>query len=93
MRIIESDNVRDKKVELSFTDYYIDGEVNVIDWYDCEGKLYMDSFHVDSLDLEEIKAGINDGGFGVKKIVSATIDVYENYETWNVFKETMEIEL
>jgi hypothetical protein len=93
MRVIESDNVKNKKVELSFTDYRIEGEVKVIDWYDHEGMLYMDSYNVDSLDLEELKTGINDGGFGVKKIVSATIDIYENYEGWHVFKESMEIEL
>lgn len=93
MRVIENENVKDKKVELSFTDYRIEGEVKVLDWYGQEGTLYMYPYNVDSLDLEEIKSGINDGGFGVQKILSATIDIYENYESWHVFKESMEIEL
>lgn len=93
MKVIESENVKDKKIELSFTDYIIEGEVKVLDWYDQEGGLFMDPYHVDSLDLEEIKSGINDGGFGVKKILSAIVDIYENYEGHHVFKETIEIEL
>ena len=93
MVIIESKNVKDKKIVLSFTDYRIEGEVRVLDWYGEEGTLYMYPYNVDSLDLEEIKAGINDGGFGVQKILSANIDIYENYESWHVYKEAMEIDM
>lgn len=93
MYIIDDKDVKNKKVVLSFTDYRIEGEVKVLDWYGQEGTLYMDAYNVDSLDLEELKSGINDGGFGVQKILSATIDIYENYESWHVFKDTMEIEL
>ena len=93
MYIIDDKDVKNKKVVLSFTDYRIEGEVKVLDWYGQEGTLYMDAYNVDSLDLEELKSGINDGGFGVQKILSANIDIYENYESWHVFKESMEIEL
>ena len=93
MYIIDDKDVKNKKVVLSSTDYRIEGEVKVLDWYGQEGTLYMYPYNVDSLDLEELKYGINDGGFGVQKILSATIDIYENYESWHVFKDTMEIEL
>lgn len=93
MRVIENENVKDKKIELSFTNYKIDGEVKVIDWYDREGSLYMTPYYVDELDLEQIKEGINDGGFGVQKIKSAIVDIYENYEERLVYKESMEIDL
>ena len=83
----------EKTLTLNFTDYRIEGEVRVIDWYDREGMLYMDSYHVDELDIEQIKEGINDGGFGVQKIISAAIDIYENYEGTYRFLESMEIEL
>ena len=93
MYIIEDKDVKNKKVVLSFTNYRIEGEVKVIDWYDQEGILYMTPYHIDNLDLEEIKAGINDGGFGVQRFVSAIIDIYENYEGTHRFLESMEIEL
>lgn len=84
-----------KQKILNFTNYKVYGEANITFWSvsDEEGIVDMTPFYTDSLEVDVLKEYINDGGFGCQRINSAVLDIYENYEGFEEYLTTIEIEL
>ena len=82
-----------KELRLEFTDYVVKGEVLVDFWGGAKGNCFIRHYHVSTLNMEEILAGINDGGFGCKRIFAAKLDIYENYEGYLVHNSSIEIDI
>ena len=82
-----------KTITLELTNYIIRGEVSVIDCNGKENALFMDDYYVDAPDLDSIKAGLNTSRFGVQKVLSASIDIYENYDGYEVYVDSINIDL
>lgn len=82
-----------KTITLELTNYIIRGEVSVIDCNGKENALFMDDYYVDTPDLDSIKAGLNTSRFGVQKVLSASIDIYENYDGYEVYVDSINIDL
>lgn len=80
-----------KSIKLNFTNYQVSGLADVFMWGGGRACIEMTSFTVANLNKETLLEKINDGGFGVESINGAVCDVFENFEGYLVFKETIEV--
>lgn len=68
-----------KTITLELTDYLVCGTAYVTLWDDTNVEVKMREYHVNSLDLEEIFDGVNDGGMGCRSIDRVDFTLFENY--------------
>lgn len=78
-----------KTLTLKLTGYTIKGFSYVTLWDNTSGCISMKPFQVTENKLEEILKGINDNGFGCQCIDEADVEIYENYEGYLVFIDSI----
>lgn len=76
-------------ITLSLTGYHIQGTADITLWGGGKACIEMTPFKVPTLEGVDLRAHINDNGFGVERINGAVCNVFENYEGHLVFKETL----
>jgi hypothetical protein len=82
---------REKEITLAKVGYHCEGTATLNLWGGGVGKIEMKPFKVKH--LREIKEGINDNGFGCRDIVSASVDIFNDYGECKRFIETMTIKI
>lgn len=80
-------------ITLEFTNYTIKGVSFITDWYNQDGLIRMTNFTLDTLDeVNNITIdNLNDGGFGCQHIKGGVLEVYKNYQGYEVFGHSMVI--
>lgn len=68
-----------KTITLRLKRLIVTGHADVSPWGGGRGYVKMREYVIDDLSDENIKAGMNDGGFGVESINGAVCDVYAEY--------------
>lgn len=86
---------KNKRISVGvLSSYSIEGYVNVTFWGGDKGVLQMSpfSFELGKLTHKKLLNEINDGGFGVRSINSAEIDIFLNYTNGEkIFYKTIKI--
>ena len=77
-------------ISLEFTDYIVEGEAVLNLWGGGQGRIVMDSYHIDEVTPEEICSNANDGQFGCESIEGIEGTIYKNYSGHAVYYKDFE---
>lgn len=77
-------------ISLEFTDYIVEGEAVLNLWGGGQGRIAMDSYHIDEATPEEICSNANDGQFGCESIEGIEGTIYKNYSGHAVYYKDFE---
>lgn len=77
-------------ISLEFTDYIVEGEAVLNLWGGGQGRIAMDSYHIDEVTPEEICSNANDGQFGCESIEGIEGTIYKNYSGHAVYYKDFE---
>lgn len=80
-----------KTITLKLTNYQVTGNATCTYWDGDRFTIPMKSYHVNSLDMDEILKGANDNGFGCRSIDEVEFHIYENYEGYLVHHSTLTV--
>ena len=85
----ELNNTEDA-ILFEFTDYIVEGEAVLNLWGGGQGRIVMDSYHINEATPEEICSNANDGQFGCESIEGIKGTIYKNYSGHAVYYKDFE---